>query len=295
MKTLVIGACNIDIVGSANTEMLLHESNIGSVNIALGGVAKNIATNLLNLGTDIAFITLIGDDYFSDLQLEELKSMGIDFNKSFFKKDKSSVYLAIHENNGDLRLAVNDMKPFEALSVNEFKPLEEYINSFDVIIFDTNLNQEVLEYLITKYKEKQIFVDGVSQTKVSRIRNVLKYIDLLKINQYELNSLLNKDNYDIILGVKELIKFGLKTCLISSANEPITYNIGDNIYQSVTQKIKDIKSSSGAGDALFSGTVYYLLNGKTMHEAVNFGKIIASKTLEVYESCNKNIKELIDL
>jgi sugar/nucleoside kinase (ribokinase family) len=51
----------------------------------------------------------------------------------------------------------------------------------------------------------------------------------------------------------------------------------------------------GAGDALFSGTIYYLVEGRNMHDAVNFGKIVADKTLEVYEACNKDIKKLINL
>lgn len=51
----------------------------------------------------------------------------------------------------------------------------------------------------------------------------------------------------------------------------------------------------GAGDALLAGIIFYLNNNKNIHEAINFGKLVASKTLEVYESCNNLIKMLIDL
>jgi len=295
MRTLIIGACNIDLIGISRKKLIEHESNIGEIRIALGGVAKNIATDLHYLGSDVAFMTLIGEDYFSGLQKKELEDIGLDFQHSFFKKTLSSTYLAVHDHDGDMNIAINDMRAFESLKIEDFQNAEEYINGFDIIVMDTNLNQDVLEYLIAKYKNKPIYVDGVSQSKVIRIKKVLEHIALLKINRYELNSLLNIENCDIILGVKKLIGLGLRNCLVSSANDPITYNIDTNIYQSITHKNENIKSTIGAGDALFAGTIHYLNNGKNMHEAVNFGKIVASKTLEVHEACNKEIKELIDL
>ncbi len=295
MKILVIGACNIDIIGKTNRKLIQYESNIGEVKIALGGVAKNIATDLHFLNADVHFLTLIGNDHFAQLQEQELNGLGLNYANSFFKPVASSMYLAINGHDGDLDVAVNDMRPFENLTKEDFKPLHQFIEEFDVLVFDTNLSEDTICYLIETYQHKQIFVDGVSQSKVLRIEKVLNHIDLLKINQYELNALLKKANCDIIKGAKELINRGLKTCLISSSNEPITYNIGSDIYQSITHKSRDIKSTLGAGDALFSGVIAYVLKKKNMHEAVNFGKIVASKTLEVSEASNIEIKKLIDL
>ena len=295
MRTLVIGACNIDIIATSKNSLIKNESNIGEVKIALGGVAKNIVTNLNNLGAEVEFLTLIGKDYFSNLQKDELTKSGIEFSYSFFKDTLSSTYVAINECEGDMEYAVNDMRAFEALTVEDFEPLYDYIDGFDILVFDTNLSEKILTHLIQKYQDKRIYVDGVSQTKVVRIKTVMEHIDFLKINQYELNTLLDKPMCDIILGVKEIVKRGVKNCVVSSSREPITYNIEQNIYQSITHKTRHIKSTLGAGDALFSGIIFYLLNNKNMHEAVNFGKIVASKTLEVYEACNKEIVTLIDL
>jgi len=295
MKILVLGACNIDIIGTAKQSLLDSESNLGNINIAVGGVAKNIANNLYNLGANVSFLTLIGKDAFSIKQVQELDNIGIDYHNSIVKDVKSSIYLAVHDAQGDLNVAINDMFDFEDLKPEDFEQLDEYIKTFDVLVFDTNMSCEMLTYLITKYQDKIIYVDGVSQTKVVRLKKVIKYIDLLKINQYELNSLQTNKNYDIIIGVRELLKQGLKTCIVSHSDLPITYNIKDEIFSSETQKAKNIKSTMGAGDALFSGIIFYLTEEYNLHEAVNFGKIVASKTLEVYEACNKEIRKLINL
>lgn len=295
MKTLVIGATNIDIIGLSKKDIIEKESNIGNISISLGGVAKNIATNLLNLGEDVAFLTLIGSDFFSDLERLEFKKLGIDISYSIEKNIKSNIYLAVHDKYGDLITGINDMSSFESLNISDFYPLDEYINTFDVLVFDTNLNEKTLNYLITRYKNKTIYVDGVSQTKVLRIKKVLSYIDLLKINDYELNALANINNCDIIKDIKKILDLGVKNCIISTSNKPIVYNDGNVIYQSEVKEVKDIKSTMGAGDALLAGIIFYLNNNKNIHEAINFGKLVASKTLEVYESCNNLIKMLIDL
>lgn len=295
MKTLVIGATNIDIIGISKQELISHESNIGEITISLGGVAKNIATNLQNLGEEVAFLTLLVEDQFLSFQQSELKKLNLDISHSFQTKDSSNIYLAIHGHTGDLETGINDMHAFELLKPADFDQLEDYINQFDVLVFDTNLAEATLSYLIERYQHKLIYVDGVSQTKVKRIRTVLPHIDLLKINDYEMKSLLNDYNCDIIKGVRSLLDMGLKHCLVSQANGPIIYNDLQNILQSSIPQVEQIKSTMGAGDALLAGTIYYLNHEKSMKVAIQFGTVVASKTLEVYESCNPRVKELINL
>ena len=45
---LVIGACNLDLQGIPNENLKFHDSNIGKINVGLGGVGRNIAVNLKN-------------------------------------------------------------------------------------------------------------------------------------------------------------------------------------------------------------------------------------------------------
>lgn len=54
MKILVIGGTNIDINATSINEIVLKDSNIGNIEISIGGVAKNIAENLARL--DLMFL-----------------------------------------------------------------------------------------------------------------------------------------------------------------------------------------------------------------------------------------------
>lgn len=292
-KVLVIGAINIDIIGTSDSKIIWNESNLGNTTISLGGVAKNIVTNLKYLKANVSFLTLIGSDDFSKIQIDFLKKSGIDYYQSFQKDVISSSYLALHDESGDLVTAINSMKSFEELSVDEFKSKHKFIDLFDVLVLDTNLSSQVLEYLISTYKDKLICVDGVSQSKVRRIEKVIKYIDLLKINNYELNALVKKDNCDIIEGVQELHNQGLTSCVISAGDKDILYNVGAEIFRSHIESVKDITSTMGAGDALFSGIIYKLVHDESIHEAIEFGKRVATETLKVREANNIDIGKLI--
>ncbi len=295
MKTLVIGATNIDIIGVGENKLVERDSNIGLVSITVGGVAKNIAEDLKYLGEDIDFLTYVGRDVFTHLLCKHFDELELNYSQSYFSEDQNNIYLAIHENDGDMKFGLNDLNRFKDLNPDFFASKHSYIDSFDTLVLDCNLSEESLEYLLKTYKDKRIFVEGVSQIKVKKIRNLLKYIDLLKINNLELNALLNKDICDIIKGVKELIDFGIKNVIVSSGKDPIIYNLGKEVFSSEVPKPKFIVSTVGAGDALLAGIVRSKNRNLNMHDAVEFAKKVACKTLETESACNKDISELINL
>ncbi len=295
MKTLVIGATNIDIIGVSKNELINKESNIGAVSIAIGGVAKNIVEDLKYLGEDVGFITYVGNDVFTQLLCEHLDELEIDYRKSLFADAKNNVYLAVHDSDKDLLYGLNDLENFSALAPKYLRNIHEYIDGFDVLVLDCNLSLESLNYLVETYGNKKIYVEGVSQTKVVKIRKLLKKIDLLKINNLELNALLNLDKCDIIKGVRDLLNRGVKAVVVSSGDQPITYGEADLIKQTDVIRTDRIKSTVGAGDALFAGIICYLNKGKSIAQAVDFGKLIAAKTLESENACNRDISALKDL
>ena len=187
------------------------------------------------------------------------------------------------------------MGNIEILNPEYLNSISDYIESFDTLVIDCNLSFESLEFLINRFNKMNIYVEGVSQSKVEKIKPFLKNIDLLKINNLELNTLLNKDNCDIIKSVKELIEYGLKAVIVSSSDEPITYNINEDVFQSSVEEPEKIVSTVGAGDALFSGIIKALNHGYNMHDAINYAKKVAAKTLESESACNKDISIFKDL
>lgn len=289
-KILVIGASNIDIIGVSNAKAIEGDSNPGKIELLYGGVGKNIAENLFRLGEDVELLTFIGGGSFGKANIEYFKELGIPFNHSLINPDKEcGKYLAIHDYDGVMLSGVNDFSFIESITKADFLSLHEYINSFDILVIDTNLSEEVLEYLIKQYQNKILIVDGVSQTKVKRIIPFIPYIDLLKVNVAELSSILGKKVEDVILGVRTLIEREMKSVVVTNGTEPITYNIDSKVYQTLIFEPEMVVSSVGAGDALLSGVIYGISHKKSMHEAINLGKKASALTMEVRGACNPGL------
>lgn len=288
-KILIIGAANLDIIGVSTEELIQFDSNPGKIELSVGGVAKNISENLKRLGMDVSLLTFFGNDSFTDFVKDDLNKLNIDYSLSLKLDYPTGKFLSIHRPKGELDLGINDFEIFDYLTPELFIPLEQQIETFDYLVFDTNLPETVLTYLITRFSHKQIIVDGVSQKKVIRIRPVLNQISLLKVNQKELSSLMGHPADDIILAVRELVKSGLKQIIVTNGTNPITYNIDKSIYQTFIYEAKKKVSSIGCGDALLSGTMYGLIENKSMHEAINYGKKAPSITMEVKTACHPNL------
>ena len=288
-KILIIGAANVDIIGVSKDELIQYDSNPGSIEISVGGVAKNIAENLKRLSMDVSLLTFLGNDSFTDLVKADLNSQGIDYSLSLNLDYPTGKFLSVHRSKGELDSGINDFDILDHITPEMFIPLESAIETFDYLVFDTNIPETVLTYLVTRFAHKQIIVDGVSQKKVIRIRPVLNRIGLLKVNQKELSSLIGAPADDIILAVRELHKSGLKQIIVTNGANPITYNIDKSTYQTFIYEAKANVSSIGCGDALLSGTLYGLIQNKSMHEAINYGKKAASMTMEVKTACHPEL------
>ncbi|HOW37489.1 MAG TPA: PfkB family carbohydrate kinase [Candidatus Izemoplasmatales bacterium] len=293
-KILVIGSANVDLIGVGNQKLIPHDSNIGRIDLMVGGVGKNIAENLKLLQSDVGFLTFLGNDAFAKIVTDHLDRLGLDYGRSLWLDRPSGKYLAIHEPNGSLDSAVNDTALMDEIPLSEMEQRADYIAEFDTLVLDTNLPVSLLDWLFYRFSDKQIVVDGVCRAKVLRILPHLGNISLLKVNRQELEALLGKPVDDIILSVRDLVAKGMKQIIVTNGTEPITYNIDRRIYQTAIFEAKIVRSSVGCGDAFLAATVYGLSRGFNMHESVNLGKKAAALTMEVYTPVNPAIQtELI--
>jgi pseudouridine kinase len=288
LKTLVIGAQNIDIFAHAQSHCTLHDSNRAKIYMAFGGVACNIATNLALLGNKVAFLTVFGDDTFSSLAKNNLRDFNVDIHESIDVKNQSnSIYMAVMDKDNDLLIGLNDMEITDRLSIDFFKGKADFIAGFDVLVIDTNLRFDALEYLLGTYKEKQIIMDAVSAEKVVKIKDLLKYITLLKLNLIELKALSNKETVD--QRIDDLLNRGVAEILITNSGNEIIYKSKNEYIKTMPPEAKTIVNSSGAGDAFLGGFIHGILNEKSIAQCLEIAKKTAFLTLQSSTSTNTGI------
>ncbi|SQA14871.1 Pseudouridine kinase [Streptobacillus moniliformis] len=114
-----------------------------------------------------------------------------------------STYLSVLNDENEMIVAIASMSILEKLDIDYIKSKEKYINESDVLVIDTNLRQDVIEYISTF--NKKIIVDLVSTTKTKKIKNILNKIHSIKPNKIEAELLTGiniKDEESMILAVK---------------------------------------------------------------------------------------------
>ena len=178
----VIGGVNMDLSGTPFDSLRKGDSNPGHVRLSPGGVGRNIAENLCRLGRRVFLVTILGADPYATVIREHCWNVGIDLSRSFTDPlSRTSVYLCVNEQNGDLNVAVSDMAICDELTPGKLETLLEELNQGSMVIVDANLPGETLEW-IAENVTVPIAADPVSVSKAARLKPLLSRLALIKPN-----------------------------------------------------------------------------------------------------------------
>ena len=112
-----IGGANMDIHGRSERQLVMRDSNPGTLHMSLGGVCRNICENLVRLGETVRLITVVGEDVHGRSILEGCRAVGIDMSAAqVIPGERSSSYISIMDGDGDMLLAMSDMHIIKRLS-----------------------------------------------------------------------------------------------------------------------------------------------------------------------------------
>lgn len=300
----VIGAANIDILGFTAEKLLYEDSNPGKIKISCGGVARNIAENLARMDVSVKLITALGEDMYGKKIVEESKLCSIDINDSLVLNDSlTSMYMAIMDEDGDMKLALCDAEIVERISIEFLKSKHHILNNSNIIVLDTGLRKEVIEYVITNYKNIPIFLDPVSIKRSAKVKNLLGYFDTIKLNRHEaeyLSDMTITSRGDLARAGSYFISRGVRNVFITLGSEGLYFK-SDDTSEYISSPRVHVINATGAGDAFMAGLVYSRLNSFPLHDSAiySMGSAIVALSHEntinptiSVESIKNKIKEL---
>ncbi len=275
MNILVIGGCNIDIYGVIPGPLKMKDSNIGKIFTSPGGVGRNILENLARLQLKPKFVTAIGNDHNGHDLINQLTALGVETQALIVEKQITPTYLAVLDAEKDMLVAVNDMETLRSLDVKFLKEtpvVAQWVREADILVADTNLDLSVLTYLAEEVK-KPLYIDAISTTKAIKLMNLLPHISVLKCSRREAEALAG-----ISLSSQPIEKVG-RAILEKGCGELFLTDGSNGSYLFKDTHIShhrafpvEVVSTSGAGDAFFSGVIY----AKVHHfEPLNYGSAAA--------------------
>ena len=159
LTVIVCGGLNQDVIGKPdpNVAFLLGTSNPGTFERHLGGVGRNVAECLARLGNHPVLLTAVGDDREGELCLEECRRLGIRVDGSAVRVKglRTSTYLAVLNEQGDLFTTIADMRCVDALTPSLLPPLP-FTPSLRVVVLDGNLPATTITHLATAYSSHRV-------------------------------------------------------------------------------------------------------------------------------------------
>lgn len=270
----VFGGCNMDISGKSKAGLLLHDSNPGDVRMTPGGVGRNIAANIALVGIEAKIVTAFGDDDKKTLILQNAPEK-LNFEWSFtFQDVGTGSYLVVLDDEGEMYVAVNDMKAVDKLGKEEMDSRRELAEKASYTVVDANLKEEALETVFSW--DTMIIVDGVSAVKVGKFKPFLSKINVLKCNVLEARALSELgDGASISDCGRALLAKGSEHVLITAGSDGAYLYSADQGLHFTTSPMA-IKGATGAGDAFVGMLTAELVQGKSLEEAI-VGAMAASR------------------
>ncbi|MBL0385699.1 carbohydrate kinase family protein [Tumebacillus sp. ITR2] len=292
---LCIGAAHVDRKAGAKAEIQLGTSIPVSSHHTLGGVARNVAENLVRLHCPTALISRIGNDAAGNWVHAHSSDLGLDVTGLTRSPAQATAsYTALLDPNGEMVLGLADMDIYDELTPDALDEIPDSLFERPLWFLDTNLPQATLQALLEKRSAStRIFVDPVSCPKAHKLLGLLNGIDFLFPNRDEaeiLSGLQIRTEADLHRAAHLLHQRGVKNVLITLGESGV-YVSGEELssgtmFPALPASVADV---TGAGDALIAGFLYSYGQTQSLEHAVETGIIAATLTIQSAETVHPDL------
>ncbi len=286
---VVVGGVNLDIGGTPDKTMVLHDSNPGTVRMSLGGVGRNIAHNMALLGLPTVLITALGEDMPARQIADSCAALGIDLSHALrLPGEATSTYLFLTDHQGEMEMAVSDMEIYRHLTPAFLESKLKVLNGAELVVCDTNIPAESVEF-IAERSAAPVFLDTVSTAKAEKAKAVLGKLHTLKPNRMEaafLSGVNIVDELTLQVAAGKLLETGLQRVFISLGSDGVLAAGREEGLLHLPIYPGEMKNATGCGDAFMAALAWSYCRGEGLERAAKAGLAAASIALAGAETIN---------
>ncbi len=236
-------------------------------------------------------ITAIGDDQNGDMLLATGSTVGIDMHcVQRIEKLPTSTCLSVLDRNGDMRVAIADMRIMDELNADRLAPFRDVIAKSPLIILDANLPDDSLAWLTEKFSGQTIFADTVSTAKATRLRPYLDRIHTLKTSTLEaeaLTGLEGRTDGQVQKLAEWIHSHNVARLFVTRGDHGVFYSTDrTRAVMAPHHNIPEIANTSGAGDAFLAGIAHSWLRQLSIRRSVDVALAAASITIQSHKTCS---------
>ncbi len=247
--------------------------DVGKIVQQSGGGASNASVTFARQRLSCVLISKIGDDASGQIVLDELKSEGVQTGHAIIESGGHTCQSVVLVAPNAERTVLTDRGSVETLTQRDLSVLQG-LKSRWVYITSQNGSRIALDIIFDWALANGVKIawnPGLNDIEraTSAIKKFIARTDLLIVNRQEASQLLGTNASPDILA-KGLHKMGVFRALVTDGASRLVIADGNNISSLEPHNLKAV-DSTGAGDAMGSGTVVGLLQGLSFTDAIQFG------------------------
>ena len=261
---LCIGAACLDRKLRPHAPLQMATSNPACAEESFGGVARNIAANLAQLGLPCSLLTALGDDSSGRALRANVEAAGIGMEGSLQVNGiGSGTYTAVLDASGEMVVALADMAIFDQLTPGWVASRQPQRNAAGMVVADLNLPVESVAMLLAEARESGVplVAVAVSQPKMARLPKQLHGLTLLILNRGELETRAGRalpTEADVQAACHELQADGAQDIIVTCGASGVYHTLGNALHWLPAHEAA-VVDVTGAGDAFSTAVVWSLL------------------------------------
>lgn len=279
-RITVVGSYVVDLMSRTPQLPKPGETVLGGpFQMGPGGKGGNQATAAARSGSDVAFVTKVGDDVFGKEAIKHFEQEG--FNIQFVHRSKT-------EATGTALIAVDDQGENDiviapgacgTMTRSDVLKAEEEIKRSQMVLLQLEISFEAIEAAIQQAVQHQVPVLLNPAPYVDFPQEWLKHITYATPNETEALGLTGVEVTDALSAQKAadvLHEKGVKTVVITLGKRGVflSKQAGKGAWMDgFSVKAMD---TTGAGDAFNGGFAHAISSGAPVEEAVQFGQAVAA-------------------
>lgn len=292
MGIVVFGAVFVDIKGYPLSGYIPGGRNVGRVVEMHGGVSRNVAENIANVELNPTFVSIVDNTAAGTEVLEKLKRHKVNTDYILRTDDGMGTWLAIFDNTGDVVASISkrpDLSPI--LDLLEEKG-DEIIGNADSIALEMDMDKEIVKkvFSLASKHNKKVFAVVSNMSIAAERRDFIKETGCFVCNIQEAGILFMDDFSSMEPGLLKRVILdkatmaGIPRMIVTLGDKGAVYaesGVGSGY---VPARNVEVRDTTGAGDAFFSGITIGLTYGKTLQESCEIGSMLAASVITSTEN-----------
>ena len=291
---LVVGAIFVDVKGFARGRYMPLERNVGDVQVAAGGVCRNVAENFVKLGIQTRFVSMVDDNALGRDVRDNLAALGVGVEHVIEAERGMGMWLAILDESGNLAGSISRQPDFSAMEAYLDANGDTIMAAARGVVLEVDTNAAISSRVLSLAKQcgKPVYSIVGNMGVILQHPEYLHDVACFICNEMEAGRLFREDLTELDPdAMLETLKrgsavAGIRSMVITMGPKGAVYvdnTTGEFGY--CPPMDVEVVDTTGAGDAFFSAAVAALMDGAPLSQAVQEGTKLAAQTLQVAGSC----------